>query len=544
MTIPKSWLAYRIDQVGDAAVGQQKLREASGTRLPYLRVANVQDGYLDLTEISEMTFLDAERHLLRPGDVVLCEGQSKELVGRAALYSGELDTIAIQNHIIRFRAGPLVLPEYALQVFRAYQKSGVFSRISKGTTGIVNLGIGRFRALPFPLPPLDLQRELASRCEELQLLVDQTSSILGSVEKTLKDLVPIAADDAILGNHSSSWSQGKSGVSPWPLKAAADVVESGAPITYGILKPGPDVEDGIPYIRGQDLQQWHIRTDKLLRCGTEVAQRHVRSKLRPNDVLLGIIRHTRVALVPEELNGANITQGTARLRAASGIDPRYLAHWLSSRAAQAWLQGHMRGIDMPGLNLRDVRRLPVPIPDPVEQGQIVDRLEQLTAKVASLEQLLTTGKAWIETLEREVFKSIVYGDIAARASDEWREAVTDWRPNVQIPELLPVADAILRKALTGAEADAEAASQDVSETKDQGVSVPVSGAQTVKPSELIAALVDLGGDASPEDLYTRLGLSEAGVDSFYLALRESVASGDIRLTSEGRTEPQRLVVAQ
>ncbi|MEU5931054.1 restriction endonuclease subunit S [Micromonospora sp. NPDC047187] len=528
------WNAFRVGDVGEVIVGQQKSRNKDGAAYPYLRVANVQDGFLDLTDVQEMMFSDNSRYVLENGDVLLCEGQSRELVGRAAIYRGELRPLRIQNSVIRFRSGPHVVPEYALHVFRSYQKSGVFARSSKATTGIAHLSLSRFKALPFPLPPLELQREIADTCGDVQILLDHVNEVIGSVEQTLMAIVPTAADTAILGDHSRTWSEGQSGTSPWPLRDASDVVHSDAPIVYGILKPGPHVEDGIPYVRGQDLQQWFVRTQNLLRCSPTVAVKYSRSSLRPDDVLLGIIRNTRVAVVPTELEGGNITQGTARFRAGDEIDPRYLAHWLSSRSAQAWLKGHMRGIDMPGLNLRDVRRLPVPLPPLEIQREIAGRLDALVGSADLLSQSVANGRGWTTALEGAALQSLAYGEAAAKVADQRRAVSASWIPTILIDNAEALPDSHVANVLAPGIVDDEAGSPRSDDIDASGreetvpVSIPVSGAQVVSTEELLEALDGLGGESTPEDLYARLGLSESGIDSFYIALRAAVTAGTVK----------------
>lgn len=545
-SLPAGWNVYRVSDVGEVIVGQQKARDKEGEVYPYLRVANVQDGYLDLADVQAMSFNDGDRYVLKDGDVLLCEGQSRELVGRAAIYRGELRPLRIQNSIIRFRSGPLVVPEYALHVFRAYQKSGVFARSSKATTGIAHLSLNRFKELPFPLPPLDLQREIADTCGDVQVLLDQVNEVIRSVEQTLVAVVPAAADMAILGEHALTWSEGQSGTSPWPLRDAKDVVHPDAPIVYGILKPGPNVDGGVPYIRGQDLQQWFIRTENLLRCSNLVSEKYSRSSLRTNDVLLGIIRSTRVAVVPSELQGANITQGTARFRASDRVDSRYLAHWLSSRTAQAWLKGHMRGIDMPGLNLRDVRRLPVPLPPLEVQREIAGRLDTLVDNADLLSQSVANGRGWATVLEGAALQSMTYGAAAAKATNRRQAVSGSWVPTVRISAAVTLPDSRVAQILALGAVHEDVGNTLPDEVDASGreeavpVSIPVSGAQVVAVDELLEALDGLGGETTPEDLYARLGLSEQGIDSFYIALRAAVNEGKVMYAPATGVERSRL----
>ena len=98
-----------------------------------------------------MDFTPRERAVfgLSVGDVLLTEASgSASQVGRAALWKGEIENCCYQNTIIRFRPH-VVLPEYALIVFRHYAASGVFARTARGV-GIQHLGASRFSELLLP----------------------------------------------------------------------------------------------------------------------------------------------------------------------------------------------------------------------------------------------------------------------------------------------------------------------------------------------------------------------------------------------------------
>ena len=157
VTLPKGWTWSVINDVGELRLGRQLSPEQrQGTNLrKYLRVANVLEDRLDLSDVKEMNFTPEEFKVyrLRPGDVLLNEGQSLELVGRAALYRGEPANTCFQNTLIRFRAAPGVDPEYALLVFRCYLRNGAFRRIANRSTNIAHLGLSRLREMQFPLPP-------------------------------------------------------------------------------------------------------------------------------------------------------------------------------------------------------------------------------------------------------------------------------------------------------------------------------------------------------------------------------------------------------
>ena len=105
---------------------------------------------------------EEEVYALQSGDVLLNEGQAPELVGRSAIYRGEIPRLFFQNSLVRFRALEVVDPEYALLVFRHYMHSGEFRRVARWSTNIAHLSLTRFCAMPFPLPPIEEQRRIVA----------------------------------------------------------------------------------------------------------------------------------------------------------------------------------------------------------------------------------------------------------------------------------------------------------------------------------------------------------------------------------------------
>lgn len=154
--MPKKFPMKQVAVTGEVQGGRQRSPHMTEGRVaPYLRVANVFDGYIDFTDVNEMAFKpkELETFRLKAGDILLNEGQSVELVGRCAMYTDGPEDCCFQNTLIRYRSGPGTDPNFALQLFRYCQAIGVFSRIAVKTNSIAHLGVSRFAELELPSPP-------------------------------------------------------------------------------------------------------------------------------------------------------------------------------------------------------------------------------------------------------------------------------------------------------------------------------------------------------------------------------------------------------
>ncbi|MDA1052206.1 MAG: restriction endonuclease subunit S [Planctomycetota bacterium] len=181
----------------------------------------------------------------------------------------------------------------------------------------------------------------------------------------------------------------------WQYARADEIVEPGTIITYGIVLPGPHIDDGVPYIRGQDIENGRILIDQLLRTTSEIDAKHSRSSVASGDVLLCVIRHLKVALVPDGIDGVNLTQGTVRMRPSSIIDGSFLTQYLGGPLGQEWMKRRHFGLAMPRINVADARAVPVPIAPHEEQTEIV---RQIDAAMLSWERITTETRMAVADL--------------------------------------------------------------------------------------------------------------------------------------------------
>ena len=104
------WHFVSLEEVAEIQTGLSKSASRQGefVAMPYLRVANVQDGHFDLTEIKEIAVPkdSVERFKVRPGDVLLTEGGDFDKLGRGSVWRGEIENCVHQNHIFVVRPNP------------------------------------------------------------------------------------------------------------------------------------------------------------------------------------------------------------------------------------------------------------------------------------------------------------------------------------------------------------------------------------------------------------------------------------------------------
>jgi restriction endonuclease S subunit len=166
--------------------------------LPYLRVANVQDGFIDTSEMKKVRILrtELERYQLRAGDVLMTEGGDFDKLGRGAVWDGSIDPCLHQNHIFRVRCDrSILLPQFLAMYSGSPAGRRHFVLISKQTTNLASINMTQLKAFPVPIPPLEEQSRIVMAAGAQN---DEISVQLAALRK-LRLLKRGLMDDLLMG---------------------------------------------------------------------------------------------------------------------------------------------------------------------------------------------------------------------------------------------------------------------------------------------------------------------------------------------------------
>lgn len=177
----------------------------------------------------------------------------------------------------------------------------------------------------------------------------------------------------------------------WPTEELQSVVREGTIVTYGIVQAGEEFPGGVPYIRTGDIVNGEIVVGGLRLTDPELASRFRRSRVETGDIVMSI-RATvgTTAVVPASLDGANLTQGTARIAPGPRASGQYLLNYLRAPGTQRWIERQIKGATFREITLARLRELPVRVPPMSLQTQfaarvtVVERLKasQISSSVA------------------------------------------------------------------------------------------------------------------------------------------------------------------
>jgi len=201
--LPEGWVWVNFASVADVQGGIQKqpTRKPKNNPYPYLRVANVQRGALDLSEISEFELFEGEleKWRLEPGDLLIVEGNgSKDQIGRCAIWTGEIEDCVHQNHIIRARFSEII-PEYVGYFLNSPDGISAMIEVASSTSGLYTLSVSKVNAISFPLPPIDEQRHIVDEVERLLSVINEMQEFFAVSLKRAERLRQSILKDAFAG---------------------------------------------------------------------------------------------------------------------------------------------------------------------------------------------------------------------------------------------------------------------------------------------------------------------------------------------------------
>lgn len=202
--VPAHWELNRLKQVAQVRGGVAKgrdLGERDTVSLPYIRVANVQDGYLSLEDIADITVADdeVERYSLQSGDVLMNEGGDFDKLGRGFIWHGQVEPCLHQNHVFAVRPSERIESKWLNLITSSSYAKHYFILKSKQSTNLASISSTNLKGLPVLVPPENERNEII---EFVETEVGKITKALKNIEMQilkLEELRKITIHNAVTG---------------------------------------------------------------------------------------------------------------------------------------------------------------------------------------------------------------------------------------------------------------------------------------------------------------------------------------------------------
>jgi type I restriction enzyme S subunit len=301
-------------------------------------------------------------------------------------------------------------------------------------SNINNLKNEHFAAIEVPLAPLSEQERIVVKLERLLAKVGQCHLRVEKIFKFLKRFRQSVLSAACSGRLTADWREEHIGECLVSSKQASsrsnsqieEIVDTpdewtwvtldflcnpNRSICYGVIKLGIEHDQGVPCLRTSDVKPLRIDTVGVKRIDPLISNQFGRTVLRGGEVLVNV-RGTLggVAVVPPELNGWNISREVAVVPVVDA-DHEFIAFWIASLSAQGWLTSVVKGVAYSGINIEDLRQLPVALPSLTEQEEIVRRVKNLLALADKIEGRYMTVQRQVDSLPQSILAKAFRGEL-------------------------------------------------------------------------------------------------------------------------------------
>jgi len=321
--VPAHWRVVPLKFLATVQTGLAKGKDhgdQTTVRVPYLRVANVQNGHLNLDDVAEIDVLpsDVDRYRLRIGDVLMNEGGDFDKLGRGDVWQGQIPDCLHQNHVFAVR--PIRVASTWLNLVNGSGYAQTFFILrSKQTTNLASISSSNLMELPVVMPPpdeqMDIERAVSSMRSKLDELTTQADLAIGLLNERRAALISAAVTGKIDVRGSAK-------VLQFPIERAraralvgTEIIErsAGQP-TFGRVK----------FQKVAFLAEGHVGISELAGCYTRAAAGPL------DGALIDEMEHgaNSIAGVERAQPGGSGTTNTYRLTRQRGAHRQELADWL------------------------------------------------------------------------------------------------------------------------------------------------------------------------------------------------------------------------
>ena len=434
--IPESWEWVRLGNLFQHNTGKAlNASNHEGTLLQYITTSNLYWNRFELASLKKMYFTDAEisKCTVTNGDLLVCEGGD---IGRAAIWRYDYD-ICIQNHIHRLRSYIPLCTEFFYYLFYLYKNAGWIG--GKGI-GIQGLSSNAIHALLFPLPPLNEQKRIVEKLQELKpytnkydfasnkidtlnnafpeqlkksilqeavqgKLVPQdpadepASALLEHIRTEKEHLIKsgkIKRDkhESVIFRRDNSYYERVDGIErcideeiPFEIPESWEWVRLktiSMKITDGTHHSPPNSENGdFLYITAKNVKDDGVSLNNVSYVSKET-HNEIYSRCNPENGDLLLIKDgatTGVVTVNNLTQPYSMLSSVALVKLSKLVSAWYLVYVLRSDLFYKIIRSEMKGTGITRITLKQIEPLLIPLPPIDEQQQIINRVSLLLQKV-------------------------------------------------------------------------------------------------------------------------------------------------------------------
>ncbi len=368
MKLPNGWAKSILHHLAYVQTGLSKSenRQGPSVKRPYLRVANVQDGYIDLSEMKEIDVPigQVERFTLQKDDLVLTEGGDFDKLGRGCIWHGEIPDCVHQNHIFAVR----ILDKKVLEPrFLAYQMQSHYGRqyflsCAKQTTNLASINSSQLKEFPVLFPRYEEQNKIVDLLSTWDITIEKAEKLIEAKEERFSWLLGrlISSDKYPRGHVRDFTTEVSERNSGGAIERVLSVTNN-----RGFVLPEDQFERRVA---SSDLSNYKVVTRG--QYAYNPSRINVGSVARMDDWDKGVLSPMYVVF---EVNDKKVNSD-------------FFLHWLSSHAAKERIRKSAQGSVRETVSFADLGAIPFPLPSLEQQQQVAETLNAARQEIDLLKK--------------------------------------------------------------------------------------------------------------------------------------------------------------
>ncbi len=414
--LPKGWEIKKLSEIGKIFNGNsinEKVKKDKyinlDNGLPFIATKDVGfDSSINYENGVRIPFNEINQFKIVPSNtsLICAEGGS---AGRKIGFTNQ--DICFGNKLFAFVPNKNVESKY---IFYYYFTSSFQKHFSTEMAGIIGgVSMNKFKDIEIPLPPLHEQQRIVSILDECFAAIERSRN---NAERCLS-LSKALFESYLQGvfDPSTRSAQGEKG-DGWEEKVLEELADENCTLSYGIVQPGEEFENGLPVIRPTDLTSRYIKVEGLKRIDPKLADGYKRTKLIGDELLLCVRGTTGVvSIATPELKDANVTRGIVPIRFNSKfINQEFGYYLLISNYVQKQIRAKTYGAALMQINIGDLRKILTTYPPLKDQQTIVRQLDALRAETQKLEAVYQKKIKDLEELKKSILQKAFAGELTEK----------------------------------------------------------------------------------------------------------------------------------
>lgn len=254
----------------------------------------------------------------------------------------------------------------------------------------------------FPLPSVPEQKRIVSILDQAFADIDKARALTEQNLKNVRELF-----ESYLQQVFSQRGEG------WAVEPLENLVTNDCTLSYGIVQPGNDFENGLPVVRPTDLTREVIDLDGLKLIDPSKAEGYMRTVLQGGELLVCVRGSTgTTTIASEQLSGANVTRGIVPIRFnPERVSQRFGYYQFLSPLIQVQIQAGTYGAALTQINIRDLRKIEVTVPPLSVQNEIVNKLDRVKPDLLKVEKLYVSKLDAFDKLKKAFLQKAFSGEL-------------------------------------------------------------------------------------------------------------------------------------